>query len=115
MLSVEQINKLEQENAELKADKDKYYQQTLDDEIQINELYQEIERLKADNDHIQNNFIQQLKYEKQALDDAIKYKTCLQEIDEIISRTDSQHPPSVANMVSIIRHKLYELTNTEEE
>ena len=58
-LTIEQINKLEQENAELKA--------------------------------------------------------CLQEIDEIISRTDSQHPPSVANMVSIIRHKLYELTNTEEE
>ena len=44
-----------------------------------------------------------------------RYKQTLQEIDEIISRTDSQHPPSVANMVSIIRHKLYELTKAEEE
>lgn len=33
---------------ELKAEKNKYYQQTLDDEIQINELYQEIERLKEE-------------------------------------------------------------------
>lgn len=47
-LSINDINKLEQENAELKAEKNKYYQQTLDDEIQINELYQEIERLKEE-------------------------------------------------------------------
>lgn len=43
------------------------------------------------------------------------YKQTLQEIDEIISRTDSHHLPSVSNMVSIIRHKLYELTKAEEE
>ena len=33
----------------LKDEKDKYYQQTLDDEIQINELYEENERLKEEN------------------------------------------------------------------
>lgn len=39
--------KLEQENALLKAYKDKYYQQTLDDEIQINELHQTLQKIKA--------------------------------------------------------------------
>lgn len=32
----------------LRTEKDKYYQQTLDDEITLNELYQENERLKAE-------------------------------------------------------------------
>ena len=32
----------------LKDERDKYYQQTLDDEIQINELYEENERLKEE-------------------------------------------------------------------
>lgn len=31
----------------LKDEKDKYYQQTLDDEIQINELYQVLQEIKA--------------------------------------------------------------------
>ena len=31
----------------LKTKKDKYYQQTLDDEIQINELYQVLQEIKA--------------------------------------------------------------------
>ena len=39
--------KLEEENALLKAYKDKYYQQTLDDEIQINELYQTLHEIKT--------------------------------------------------------------------
>lgn len=37
---LEDIKQLKTENERLKARKDKYYQQTLDDEIQINELYQ---------------------------------------------------------------------------
>lgn len=39
--------KLEKENALLKAYKDKYYQQTLDDEIKLNELYQTLQEIKA--------------------------------------------------------------------
>lgn len=38
--------KLEEENALLKAYKDKYYQQTLDDEIKLNELYQTLQEIK---------------------------------------------------------------------
>lgn len=38
--------KLEKENALLKAYKNKYYQQTLDDEIIINELYQTLQEIK---------------------------------------------------------------------
>jgi len=40
------IQELEKENEQLKALKDKYYQMTLDDEIQINELMQENKELK---------------------------------------------------------------------
>ena len=38
---------LKAENDRLKARKDKYYQQTLNDEIQINELYQTLQEIKA--------------------------------------------------------------------
>ena len=41
-----EIKQLEQENALLKAYKDKYYQQTLDDEIKLNELYQCLQEIK---------------------------------------------------------------------
>lgn len=42
----EEIRQLKAENERLKADKDKYYQQTLDDEIQINELLQTLQEIK---------------------------------------------------------------------
>ena len=38
---------LKAENDRLKARKDKYYQQTLNDEIQINELYQTLQEIKG--------------------------------------------------------------------
>jgi hypothetical protein len=36
-----------EEIEQLKADKEKYYLQTLDDEIQINELYQILQKIKV--------------------------------------------------------------------
>ena len=51
---INRIAELAKENAELKAEnerlkarKDKYYQQTLDNEIQINELLQTLQEIKA--------------------------------------------------------------------
>ena len=41
------IAELKAENDRLKARKDKYYQQTLDDEIQINELLHTLQEIKA--------------------------------------------------------------------
>lgn len=43
-----QLKRLEQERDELKQVKDKYYQQTLDNEITISNLIEEIQGLKAD-------------------------------------------------------------------
>ena len=40
-----QLKRLEQENARLKEEKLKYYQQTLDDEIKLNELYQTLQKI----------------------------------------------------------------------
>lgn len=42
-----ELKRLEQENERLKEEKDKYYQQTLDDEIQINELLHTLQEIKA--------------------------------------------------------------------
>ena len=42
----EQLKRLEAENAKLKEEKSKYYQQTLDDEIKLNELYQCLQEIK---------------------------------------------------------------------
>ena len=42
-----EIAELKAENDRLKARKDKYYQQTLDDEIKLNELYQTLQEIKA--------------------------------------------------------------------
>lgn len=43
---LQQIDQLKAENKQLKAEKVKYYQQTLDDEIQINELLQTLTEIK---------------------------------------------------------------------
>lgn len=45
-LFAKHIAKIENENSILKAEKTKYYQQTLDDEIQINELFQTLQEIK---------------------------------------------------------------------
>ena len=42
----ENNKKLKAENEQLKAYKNKYYQQTLDDEIKLNELYQVLQEIK---------------------------------------------------------------------
>lgn len=41
------VNKFLEENNMLKIYKDKYYQQTLDDEIKLNELYQILQEIKS--------------------------------------------------------------------
>lgn len=41
------VNKFLEENNMLKIYKDKYYQQTLDDEIKLNELYQTLQEIKG--------------------------------------------------------------------
>lgn len=53
MLSIKEINLLQaqneglkKQNAELQKENAKYYQQTLDDEIQINELLQTLQEIK---------------------------------------------------------------------
>lgn len=43
---MDEINKLKAENERLKDEKDRYYQQTLDDEIILNELYQTLQEIK---------------------------------------------------------------------
>lgn len=110
---LDNIKRLEQENAELKAYKD------------VNEDFKTSwEELKAENERLKEEILKwQKAYSRQYQINENKgynkkeeqYRQTLQEIDEIISRTESHHPPSVANMVSIIRHKLYELTKAEEE
>ena len=54
MLSIKEINLLQaqneglkKQNADLQREKAKYYQQTLDDEIQINELLQTLQEIKV--------------------------------------------------------------------
>jgi len=47
---LDNVKRLEQENKELKEEKDKYYQQTLDDEILMNELSLEVDLRKKESD-----------------------------------------------------------------
>ncbi len=60
-----------------------------------------------------NNAIELSKiYKKQIFkssEKALKYSQALQEIYKISCQTDSQHPESVANMVSVIRHRIKEV------
>lgn len=114
MISIDEINKLKEENAKLNAiidgyqprlqalkdEKDKYYQQTLDDEIQINELYEENERLKEEIKEVKKYQYEQEYLEKEIetakvnldigkeearhyLHEAYKFQKCLQEIKKI--------------------------------
>lgn len=124
------IKKKDRENAELKTEIETLKSQ-LDFEVQKKEVFEaENEQLKDENYQLQKdcqiceNFIdfipckpiRDMDYDLQkVISQRDNYQQTLQEIDEIISRTDSHHPPSVANMVSIIRHKLYELTKAESE
>ena len=94
MLTIEQINKLEKENAELKAQKDKYYQQTLDDEIQINELYQEIKQLKTivygKSETVRPTICVADDVYKAAIISNVLYKKVLQEIKAIAENAESK-------------------------
>ena len=83
----------------LKDEKDKYYQQTLDDEIQINELYEENERLKEevetrDNlvEHFRKEAINWAKISNDCIKDIENYKHTLQEIKEIAEALSCKHP-----------------------
>lgn len=65
------LERLEQENKELKEKKDKYYQQTLDDEILMNELSLEVDLRKKESDFY--------------LEKLSKYRSALEEIREIVN------------------------------
>lgn len=116
-LSIEQINKLEQENAELKAENErlkvsekdlsricqgfkkqieeekslckKYYQQTLGDEIIMNELHQENEWLKAEiKEYKKRSKCAWKCFEGTLCEEGEKYKQTLQEIKQIAEQSN---------------------------
>lgn len=70
---------LKAENGKLKARKDKYYQQTLDDEIQINELLQTLQEIKAIAEYIMTSDT-----EKWTLDEPFK------QIEKILALTKAE-------------------------
>lgn len=73
---------LKAENERLKASKDKYYQQTLDDEIQINELLQTLQEIKEYAESIGN--------EEMINGYAIRAKSALWRIANMITKAEEE-------------------------
>ena len=82
--SCEQLKRLEQENKELKERKDKYYQQTLDDEILINELSLEVDLRKKESDF----YLEKLSNYRSALEEIRKIVTGNYEVLEPQTKKD---------------------------
>lgn len=85
----------------------------------VNSLKTELDQLKAESKEINEKLKE--KFSEYTLKTSFvtafqdnllnKYKQILTDIEDIISRTDSHHPESVANMVSVIRRRISEVEN----
>ena len=49
----------------------------------------------------------------QYFNEAKKYRKALEEIREVVKRTDFCHSPSVANLISVIRHEINEVLGND--
>lgn len=79
-----EIDKLIDRIQNLKREKEKYYQMTLDDEIQIDELFRENAKLKKENEVLQTSLEMIKNTEGQAHIKAIELTKKLEKIKEVV-------------------------------
>ena len=84
-------------------------------QLQLNQNMENIKKLKAENERLKQEWrLDCLKCEyKNTKADVEKYRQALQEIRDITERTDGNHPASVINMVSVIRHTINTVIGAE--
>lgn len=95
-----QLQRLEQENAELKKELKKYK----DMEAKGLEEFKDVGGCWGCGIQSASD---------QYFNEAKKYRKALEEIREVVKRTDFCHSPSVANLISVIRHEINEVLGNE--
>jgi len=100
---LQEIDELKQENKELKEKKDKYYQQTLDDEILMNELSLEVDLRKKESDFY--------------LEKLSKYRSALEKIRDLCIHYENTNDKCIINcyahfiVTDLIQNKINEVLN----
>lgn len=84
----------------------------------IKHIKSELQRLEQENERLKSAFAiwenATLKQTALKVVEVDKYRQALQEIKDIADRTDGNHPASVINMVSVIRHTINSVIGAEE-
>ena len=124
---VAKVNELQAENEQLKQSIDRIMQNNeiktidLDIAFENQKLKQENERLKkqyncyaCDSCGGKEDYINMKRHTENAIKTVHKYSQALQDIKDIADRTDGNHPASVINMVSVIRHTINSVIGAEE-
>lgn len=69
--------------------------------------YKQLKRLEQENAELRERQINWYNYEVH------KYQQALEEIRKVVERTDFCHLPSVANLISVIRHEINEVLGND--